>query len=261
VVVVSLATALVCAVPVRAAAPVEVNTCGQQVPKGANAYLNVDLTCPFETNAVAIRLGGGATLDLQGHTVTGGIAAVACGDVLCVGDWCGPTRKAGKCEIKNGTITGAHYEAVSGGKVVIRNMTLVDNGAYGVLAHHRVEVFDSHVGQSRNGVQANKLIVVRNSTFDAASVQGANKIVLDASSVTHDYTIAISGKRVRLQNGSSVVGNVPYAECEALEVACPDIISERAPWLDGASSCGTSLRSDSLSGGSTPMTWGVCIND
>jgi hypothetical protein len=262
VVVASLATIAVFAVHASAASvPIEVTACGQEVPHGASAYLSADLTCPFETNAVAVRLGGGAKLDLQGHTLTGGIAAVACGDVLCVGDWCGPTRKSGACQIANGTITGAHYEAVSAGKAVLRNVTLVDNRAYGVLAFHRAEIYDSHVADTPNGAQANILIRIKNSTFDAAPVQAAKKIELDASSVTNCNNSGVAGVRVRLKNGSTVVGNAANPQCGQPDFNCADILSERAPWLDGTSSCGTSLDSRTLAAGSTPVSWGVCTND
>lgn len=241
--------------------PIAVTTCDQTIPHGRNGYLPADLTCPAGGGVVGVRLGGGSKLDLQGHTLTGGVAAVACGEVYCDGlNYCGPTRSSGKCEIANGTITGARYEAVSAGKAILRNMTLVDNGAYGVLAFHHIEIYDSHFANMPNGAQANRVIRVKGSTFDATTIQSANKINLESSSVTNGLHFGVAGVRVRLKS-SSVTGNGTEPTCGQPNHGCADIISGRAPWLDGASSCGTSLRTDSLAGGSSPVTWGVCTLD
>lgn len=255
---VALSLSFAFALPALAAQPpVEVTACGQEVPPGRSAMLTTDLTCATSGGAVGIALGRGAKLDMQGHTITGGVAAVACLPVLCDGTWCGPTKTSGRCEISNGTITGARYEAISAGKVVVRNMTLVDNRAYAVLAFHKADVHDSVIIGDQTGVQANLRIRLFGTAVDGGYVVSSKRVDLFSSSVTNVPFLGVFGRDVRLTN-SSVSGNGTDPRC-GVDATCADIASTKQPRLDATSSCGHSL--DTRDFPHTTPSWGVCALD
>jgi hypothetical protein len=60
---------------------IDIDSCGQEVPRGAVAELRADLACG--PSAAAVRLGGRATLNLNGFTIAGpgsaGNGGVSCG--------------------------------------------------------------------------------------------------------------------------------------------------------------------------------------
>ncbi len=255
---VALSLSFAFALPSLAAPPpIEVTACGQEVPAGRSAILTTDLACGTTNGAIGVALGRGAKLDMQGHTITGGVAAVACLPVLCDGTWCGPTKTSGRCEVSNGTITGARYEAISAGKVVVRNMTLLNNRAYGVLAFHKAEVRDSHIAGDETGVQANLRIRLINSTVDGGYVVSAKRVDLESSSVTNAAILGIYGRDVRLTN-SSATGNGTDPRC-GVDVTCADIASTKPPRLDATSTCDHSLDTRDTPFSMPP--WGVCTLD
>src|SRR5262245_40713502 len=59
-----------------------VQSCGEKVPDGQIGYLYVDLTCPSADSQPALRLGRGAALRMNGHTISStnpaGTVAVLC---------------------------------------------------------------------------------------------------------------------------------------------------------------------------------------
>jgi hypothetical protein len=61
----------------------DVDTCGQTVPRGEIGVLQTDLTCPQGALSIAVTLDRRATLDLNGHTLTGGDVSVACSGARC----------------------------------------------------------------------------------------------------------------------------------------------------------------------------------
>jgi hypothetical protein len=141
--------ALFAALPARA---LDITACQQRVPEGASAVLSIDLTCPdagvcedpngvgdrpctqqadcgtgFACHKVAVRVGRGGRVDLQGHTLTGsqqlsafenGSIGIACLD---------------RCTISGpGVITGFNLGIeVGGARAVVRNLTVQGN-VYGV---------------------------------------------------------------------------------------------------------------------------------
>jgi len=147
----------------------------------------------------------GAKLDLRGFTLSSGTAAVACVPVQCDVDWCGPT-KSGRCEVFNGTITGAYYDAVVGGKIVLRDLTIVDNRVYAALAFSQVRATNVHVIDTPNGVQANHEVIIRSSTFDGAEVNSGGRAQVEASTITNDPIVGVGAPRIYVK-GSTVTGN------------------------------------------------------
>jgi len=251
---------LVAASPARAARPpIEVTTCGQVIPSGRSAFLSADLTCPTTAGSVGVALGSGTKLDLRGFTITGGDAAVACGKVV-FSYVAGVPPKSGRCEVFGGTITGTSYEAVVGNNVTIHDMTIVDNFAYAVLAFHKAEVHDSHVENTRNGVQANLKILVSGSTFVGAMVNSGGKARIVSSSITGNAVVGAVGSRFLELVASSVTGNHTDPDCGQLNHDCADVESEHAPILDAASTCEHSLRLPNP-GGQPGVSWGVCTLD
>lgn len=255
---VALSLSFAFALPALAAQPpVEVTACGQEVPPGRSAILMNDLTCALSNGALGVALGRGAKLDMQGHTITGGVASVACLPVMCDGTWCGPMKTSGRCEVSNGTITGARYEGISAGKVVVRNVTFANNRAYAILAFHKAEVRDSQIVGDQTGVQANLRIRLVNTTIDGGYVVSSKRVDLFDSSVTNVGILGIFGRDVRLTN-SSVTGNGTDPRC-GVDATCADIASTKQPRLDATSTCGHSL--DTRDFPYTTPSWGVCTLD
>ena len=102
-------------------AQVEITTCGQAV-FGQSATLMADLDCSG-SSAPGIEAGG-ASIELNGHTITGGTHGISCD---------------GKCSVEGpGTITGADQNGVHGfnssgkprlAKLRISEVTASGNGA------------------------------------------------------------------------------------------------------------------------------------
>lgn len=249
------------ALPVPAFAvrpPIEVTACGQTVPKGRSAILTTDLVCSTAVGSFGVVLGGGAKLDLQGHTITGGFAGVACGTMLCIDTWCGPTKRSGRCEVSNGTITGAGYEGIAARKVVVRNMTIVNNDAYDVLAVQKADVYGSHLEGSPNAVQADQRLRLFDSTVDGGTIGGWRRVELHSTTVTNAWTLGVYSRDIRLF-GSSVTGSLDHPDCGTL-YTCADLVSDTQPLVDATSTCERSIHTPR--GPSEPIvTWGVCTLD
>jgi hypothetical protein len=239
--------------------PIEVTACGQEIAPGRTGFLSADLDCPVAEGSIGVKLGNRAKLDLRGFVLSGGAAAVACGKVLSVGIVVVPV-KGSRCEVFGGTITGARYDAVVGGNVTLRDMTVVENHVYAVLAFNKAFVFSSHIENTPNGVQANKLIEVHGSTFVNADVNSGRDALLEGSSVTGNESNGVVGsRRIKLVD-SDVTGNGTQPDCGQVNHACADLLSENPPWLDGASTCGLSAKLP-LPAGQLQVPWGVCTND
>lgn len=239
--------------------PVEVSACGQEIPAGRTGFLSADLDCPVAEGSIGVKIGNRGKLDLRGFTLSGGAATVACGKVLAVGIAIVPV-KGGKCEVFGGTITGARYAAVVGGQVTVRDMMIVDNTAYAVLAFHKTFVFSSVVENSPDGVQGNRKVELHGSTFVNADVNSGRDALLDGSSVTGNRSFGVVGSRRIALVDSDVTGNGTQFDCGQVNHACADLLSGNPPWLDGASACGLSAKLPLL-GGNLQVPWGVCTND
>jgi hypothetical protein len=224
-----------------AASPQPLTACSDEELTGKSYYLTADLDCGGGNLGVWLRRGG-ATLDLAGFSIRNAQKAVHC---------------SRRCTILGpGTISDTQT-GVEGYVVKIVNLTLRDI--------------------VRNALRVLKKLVVEGSLIEnnGAGIRAPLRSLIVNSQITGNRTDGIRGFGVRYFDGgaqecadrkvelvnSTVTGNatgpIGGNECELGDFsACADIRTcNRAPILDGTSSCGTSLSVES----GTP--WGICTLD
>lgn len=230
-----LAVVAICtAHPFRADAMIPITECTQP-NVGGDVILMADLSCSGPGHAIV--LNGRTTLHLNGHTVEAGADRRG---ILCLG----------KCTILGpGTITnsgigiGATGAKVSGvtisgvgigieienfghGKLVLRDSTISNAAAQGVLADRRVDLRDSSiVGSGGNGIE------VASEDCQRGDAKLKNSVVT-----------------------GSGVGD---PACSVSRV-CADLATCKAPRIKDGSQCETSY---DLSSGVPGASWGVCNLD
>lgn len=242
----------------------DVTVCGQKIVDGDTGVLEADLDCSAAPGILAaVLIGNGATLSLNGHTVTGrpDIAAVA-GDVARRFAVVGP-----------GTITGAGT-GIAGAlktRVTIRDVDLSENDfatdvPLGTVDLTSVTVESHHSGISAGTVRAQTLTVTTNDSGDCIlgrTIRGTDVTVtgchtgigalgsarLQRLTATGNVTIGVSAARVRLLD-SVVTGNIFIGQPL-------DILSTRRPSVI-RTTCGVSRQ---LIGDVVGATWGVCADD
>lgn len=227
--------------------PVEVTACGQRVPARTTGFLGADLAC---MSGWGVILEQDATLDLRGFTLSGGLG------VLCVSSRCPlpPCRRLGRCEVRNGTITGTPFGAIAGYRITVRDMTLDGGGVgpHGPSPCARIDVVDSHLNAS--GVLAGRVELVGSTLVDSCVV--AARASLTSSTVMDDEACGVYANSVELVD-SHVVGNgLTYSGC-GVSFLCGDLVTSRRPKLDATSTCDTSVDRRTY-----PIaSWGVCALD
>ena len=190
----SVALVLVLAAPVRA---LDITTCGQVVPRRTTGVLQVDLSCtPTPSNdnfyRFGIELEGGATLDLNGHTLT----LLGCGNaagVLCNGN-CVVTSSTGTA-----TIVGPSPQLNEGcngifGRTVSASKLAVSSFGNGIFAGRRLTAADVTASNNFRGLRA------RTAVLDNVTANDNG----DAGILTQDHP-----SRVRVTN-STVSGNTHF---------------------------------------------------
>jgi hypothetical protein len=222
-----------------AAAPlpeVAVTTCGQIVPMKTLGYLTGDLDCSGYTGgdpavlsdtATAVTLGRHAKLDLRGFTTHG----VLCDNIRA------DARKSSKCEVFNGTVSGAAQRGVAGRRIFVHDLTATQNGV-GVYAYGNPSRIEN--------------VVVTDGPYDGVRVR---KIKAFGLTITGNGGNGIVGDRVMLRD-STVTGNGGGQFCIDNPGDCFDINSYERPKAVNVV-CGTS---GSSSDGALP-TWGICSSD
>ncbi len=228
--VVVLLTALVVPSAYAADPVVEVTACGQIVPAKTRGILTADLDCTGSASA-AVTLMKKATLDLQGFTLTGGSANVACYK-RCDGGGC--VNQGSQCAIVNGTITGATSNGILGDRVTITNLTITNTG---------------------RGVDTARKIVATNVTVTQNRIDGLNGdlIKISNSTVTGNGIFGLSGS-VNATD-SNITGNGISPECA--DTRCADIASPRRPRLKNTT-CDTTYASVDTSTTCAGRHWCVC---
>jgi hypothetical protein len=116
---------------------VDITACDQDVPAGQLGVLTVDLDCGANMvpGSYGVELERSATLDMQGHTITGAEWAVYCAD-------------PGRCTVISttgtpGTLTGAEAGIwAPATKVVVSNVRFVANG-YGISNNPKTTLTDT----------------------------------------------------------------------------------------------------------------------
>jgi hypothetical protein len=238
------------------ASAVDVSSCAQEIPPGATGTLSADLACT--PGGVGVLLNQDSTLELNGHSITGGSVAVSLAGKKCA--IVGPGELAGsdgggliaqnnigrvKVTVRDGVVfhdLGTAAIALGEAnrvKLRLDNVTIRDNPGRAV------------VGCNYLRIKATGLTVARN----AAGLCGIGISLIGASITDNDDSGIFSWKaRVRLKD-STVTGN---------NVSGPnyDIVTHRKPRLVN-STCDRSVQLPEVPGLATPSSpsWGVCAND
>jgi len=239
--VVLLASAIVLAAIGRSDA-MDVTSCGQVVRDRDTGVLVGDLACTSAPGSFAVELGARATLQLDGHTISGDSVNCPRGCTIL-----GP-----------GDITGA-YTAVLGNGV--RPMTLagglsIHDNLFGVVdGGSRLTLIDVDVSNnSENGL----LVVARSVIGTNVTVNGNGgfglhaqqaRVRIDGLTATGNGWFGVEAKSLRLFN-STVTGNEGGTPVNPPFV---DVASARRPRL-------FNTVCDHSYGGPTG-TWGVCSGD
>lgn len=273
----TIAIALGLVVAGQASAQTVVSTCGQEVE--SFGILNDDLDCTgFPGHAVEIH---GGKLNMNGHTITGGVVGVYC-DANCKisgpGTITGSTGTgvlAFQCPLRltqvdvtnhvapgvecfkgctlNGpmTVSGNQVGIRAGHSVKVRGVTLSGNGM-GIDASNNESrghalVYDSSVTGNTVGISADNFVKTVNS-----SITGNTQIGINAGDAS------CTRKGLATIKAGTVTGNGTAAGC-GTSVACADIATcGTAPHVAGGATCDHSYVNGSGIPGSD---WDVCTAD
>jgi hypothetical protein len=257
-----VATILLLAGAAMAAVEVDVTACDQEVPRGAVGTLQADLVCPTQdhcegnpldlctTNAdcpgmapcekpYAVELGTGATLRLNGHSITGGAYGVLC-----------ETR----CSVEGpGDISGASFSAVitylGQYRLTLSNLSIHDNSS-GIVQAGTVKLTDVDISNNQlRAIGRARVVKGTNVTANGNGLQAilADRVRLQSLTATGNGDVGVIGSTgVALEN-STVTGNQAGGDGV-------DILSGRRPRLVNTT-CG---RSGNMDDGAP---WGVCTLD
>jgi len=257
----------------RSAYALDVTECNTLVPDGEFAVLQADLNCVGAF--VAVGLGEGSTLDLNGHSITGTFYPDPPRAVECRGIRCTILSSNGV-----GRIGGGDFIAVAIGrftssvaKLRISNVELHDarGGIYGsnvVGERRKTQALAEHVESHRHaeiGIWVAKLIARDVDTSDNGTVGIATDKLKGRNLTASDNGAAgLYGTRVAVRglvaNGNgdggiravqaavrdaTLTGNLPY-----------DLTTMRRPRVRNTT-CGTSQ----VLGGVAGQTWDICSED
>jgi hypothetical protein len=259
---ISLLVASLLATPAHA---LDISACGTVIPPGETGVLTTDLVC--SPTDVGIHMNDRSTLDLNGHTITGGVKGVE-GSVssrshgfstydrcrilssmpggAIVGSKFGISN-CRKTEVSNVEVIGTTLQAIGGGRVALTDVTLRDGAApltVSALTARNLTVTNNHdVSQVRRAS-------IRGLTATANQgdwvFQARSMVVRDAT-ITGNIGVGIIASRLILLQ-STVTGN----DTAGTGI---DLVTSHAPRLVD-STCGRSEQSD-LPGSS----WHICTDD
>jgi hypothetical protein len=232
----------------HAASPVvQITACGDVVPRNSHGILMNDLDCTGFVGGIvnsAISMERSSSLDLQGHTVTGGLFGIACSE-LCSGG--NGTCSTDRCEITNGTVTGAEASGITGDRVTVRHVTASNNGEAGVQGYHKARAYDSILTQNGyDGIFAWTVQVERCTATGngRAGVLGGKREL--SGNLTHGISV----------RDSTVTGNGTSSECGTRNT-CADLMSSTRPRVR-RSTCVSSASPGSTGGACGVDWWCVC---
>ena len=248
-----LAWALVASVAILTPAEaVGISSCGQTVPPGEVGVLQADLVCP---SVIGVHLGPGATLDMNGHSISAGPVGVRCDRSRC--GIVGP-----------GEITGASGCAIDSALgvpifIFATDLQLHDNGCgIGAGSPHEVTV-------RRVTIRANK-----GDGITGPRPDGAGHIHTFDTLITGNGGIGVFAQRFRLfastVQGNGGIGVVSLRAFGALRTGASvtgndsangiDLATHKKPHiLDGT--CGRSAMVDDSFTVNPATTWHVCAGD
>lgn len=255
-------------VPTRVGAVVDVTTCNQLVPRGETGVLRSDLTCDSQ---YGVQLDTGATLDLQGYTLTFNFnpawptaAAVYCATAVDL--------RHSRCRVigspgGTGAVMGTARFGIFGDKVEVENVSVTGFYDWAVYGDKRTVLTDVSVtGCEHIAILARKRILAeRVSATNSSSGIVGGKIKGTEISVSGNTDSGVaSTKAVRLAqltasgNGVGVWAGRTRLEDSTLSGNGIDIASASKPRLE-LTDCATSrkLENDVATG----ETWGICTSD
>jgi hypothetical protein len=264
--------ALLCSILLGSVAwGLDVTSCGTTVPAGDTGVLTTDLVCsPVPVGAFGVQLGDRSTLDLAGHTITGGITGV-------VGDFQATPRcrivssapggaivgslfgidDCFKTEVSDVAVVGVTMQAIGGPRLVLTNVTIQDGGE--PITTSRLDATNLVLTNNHGALQANRATIrgltATGNTGGAAAdgsgtffIRAYKRLVLSDATITGNVGVAITGARVTLRN-STVTGNDTTGNgIDLLTTAKPRLIE---------STCGRSAELNAFIGAS----WQVCTDD
>jgi len=251
---------LACAARVHAT---DITACGQAIADLDTGVLQGDLACPGDVPAVSV--GRNATLDMNGHAITGPIAGNV---VACLGGRCtvkGPGDISGSTGDLSAGIGGSAIRAVltdldihgnvlgvslNDARIVATNVTAHDNASSGISGHAVIVTNVTVTGNGLLGIGAGGRIRGKGVVANDNATDGVfgGRVVLDDLVAQGNHNFGVSGAAVRLSN-STVTGNNGISEGYDLAAL------SRPHLLD--STCGKSQKLSAVAG----ENWGVCTDD
>lgn len=262
--------AVVIAGPVRAAS-IDVSACPALVPANTVGVLQADLDCTAPTSNKYVVLERGATLDLNGHSLTFHSAASALSLVYCTS----------RCTVQGpGTLAAADagYASISiatNGRATIRNVDIsgMYSGVQGLNA--KVKIEDSTIDAVQWGIATVSKADVSNVTI-ATSIPGGYCIGAtdESGSVVKGHDVMLTSctdgvwasGRVKLSR-LTAVGHASIAVYSGRSLVLKDSTVTGAGYVDVLSPRRPTLvrttcdRSGVDTGDTVTTNWGVCAND
>lgn len=222
---------------------VPVGTCFQSVPEGATGIVMNDIVCSSTPGTFVVELFNRATLDLNGHTLSGGELGVACRGRRCTITSTGSAGTIRNAEI--GILTGNEARV----RMTVNNVILENHSTMALIAtRSRVRGDGVTIATSGMGIQGRS---VRLANFTATGMQfdaiHAVRLRLDGCSITGNTGVGIESASATIRN-CTVTGN--DAGGDAI-----DVRTLRRPRVINTT-CGRSQRFSSHA-----EDWDVCAND
>lgn len=205
---VSMLSASICVTAVSFAttsSALDVTACGQTVPRGEIGVLQADLVCPGGLESLGVSLEPNAELDLNGHTLSGGGAGVAC---------FGPARSCtirGPGVISNATASG--IAANSGvNRIIVENVTISDNQYSAVFVPGGRAIRLTNVVIARNNLGFDGSPELR---ANLGAIQWVRRLDLENVTATDNVGLAFATKNIYGEN-VTLTGN--YSGFRAMNV-------------------------------------------
>lgn len=256
-----LAALLATVLPTRSALGLDLVSCGPDVPAGVVAVLQSDVVCP---PGVSIVLGRGATLQLNGHSITAESEVAGHVAIGCVRGRC---QVVGPGEVRG--FGGIAIAAFQPSRLVITDVVVRNNGVG--LNGDRVEasgtsfVANSSWGASAHVLRATNVSATGNGQFGLGgrTIRGSGISASDnledglrANRISVDHLAATGNGRYGVT--ARFPGTTAVRDSNVTANGAADVASQGRPVVR-RTSCTTSRRLDSY--GTNLGSWGVCSAD
>ncbi len=165
---------LLLSAPVHA---VDVTSCGDTVADGQTGTLQVDLDCSADPAESAVRLGRGATLDMNGHAIVSRVAGVSCGS----------DAHAPICSVLGpGDISGGDYGIVGADRmVIVSDVAVHDTALRGIAVTRNLRATNVSVLRAGNaGISVGRQLTATNVTANDNAGDGVEATRLIGTDVT-----------------------------------------------------------------------------